>query len=231
MRALEALHHELAPLYVVKRQFVQRKAMNTYRAEAAEGFDGSALRAELEAALGEPFTELGFAKAVTAWQGDESAHAAELDIALRYAAWVAHTSAGRALHRGGVLFRLPRKIDPMQLVPLDTTHVGDAEAWKLAGGHIRRRDGFALTDRGMDFAHALGRVALLHLVSRAGQGFVRARAIRKEAGKRSAARESVQEERVRRHACRLSARREDLGVPQASRRRLANRGARDHLRR
>ena len=44
----------------------------------------------------------------------------------------------------------------MQLVPLDTTHVGDAEAWKLAGGRIRRRDGFALTDRGMDFAHALG---------------------------------------------------------------------------
>src|SRR6185312_15879047 len=28
VRALEAQHHELAPLYAVKRQFVQRKAMN-----------------------------------------------------------------------------------------------------------------------------------------------------------------------------------------------------------
>jgi hypothetical protein len=30
VRVLEARHHELAPLYAVKRQFVQRKAMNTY---------------------------------------------------------------------------------------------------------------------------------------------------------------------------------------------------------
>jgi NADPH-dependent glutamate synthase beta subunit-like oxidoreductase/NAD(P)H-flavin reductase len=151
VRALEAKHHELAPLYVVKRQFVQRKAMNTYKPEVALTFDGAAL----ESALGAPFTELAFAKAVLGWQHDETANAAVLDTALRYAAWAAHTPVGRAAHKGGVLFRAPRKLDPMQLVPLETTHVGDAEAWKLAGGHIRRRSGFALTDPGMDFARAL----------------------------------------------------------------------------
>ena len=155
VRALEAKHHELAPLYVVKRQFVQRKAMNTYKPDIALTFDGGALRGELESALGASFTELAFAKAVLTWQNDEAANAAVLDLALRYAAWAAHTPEGRALHKAGVLFRAPHKLDPMRLVPLETTHVGEAEAWKLAGGHIRRRAGFALTDTGMDFARAL----------------------------------------------------------------------------
>ena len=40
VQALEARHHELAPLYAVKRQFVQRKAMNAYKADVAIAFDG-----------------------------------------------------------------------------------------------------------------------------------------------------------------------------------------------
>src|SRR5262245_53749149 len=49
VRALEASHHALAPLFAVKRQFVQRKSMNAYKADAAAQFDGPALRAELDA--------------------------------------------------------------------------------------------------------------------------------------------------------------------------------------
>ena len=45
MQALEAQHHALAPLFAVKRQFVQRKAMNAYKADVAATFDGAALRA------------------------------------------------------------------------------------------------------------------------------------------------------------------------------------------
>src|SRR5688572_13687662 len=52
VRALEARHHELAPLYVVKRQFVQRKAMNAHRADAAAGFDAEGLRSRLEREVG-----------------------------------------------------------------------------------------------------------------------------------------------------------------------------------
>ncbi len=61
--------------------------MNTHRADVAATFDGSALRRNLEAAMGAPFSELGFANAVTRWQQDEVGNAAALDIALRYAAW------------------------------------------------------------------------------------------------------------------------------------------------
>ena len=42
------------------------------------------------------------------------------EIAKKYAAWAVHTPEGRAKHRSGVLFRVPRKPDPMHLVPVET---------------------------------------------------------------------------------------------------------------
>src|SRR5690349_20492703 len=161
VHALEARHHALAPLFTVKRQFVQRKAMNAYKADVASTFDGPALRAALDALLGPQGDvaafELAFARAVTLWQQDEVAHAAALDTAQRYAAWAAHTAAGRAAHRGGVLFRAPRKLDLMRLVPVEPVIVDDdVHALQIATSHgLRRREGFALTDRGTDLVGAL----------------------------------------------------------------------------
>ncbi len=155
VRNLEAAHHALAPLFSVKRLFVQRKAMNAYRADVAATFDGTALREALAAHLGPAFTELDFANAVTAWQQAADQHAEVLDLAARYAAWAAHTPEGRAAHRRGVLFRAPRKLDALRLVPIEATHVGEVEAWKLAGDHVRRREGFGLTDPGTDLVGAL----------------------------------------------------------------------------
>ena len=74
--ALQQAQHELAPLYACKRQVVQRKAMNKYKADEAACFDGDALRAELELRLGAPLDglpgELAFARAVGAWSADEA---------------------------------------------------------------------------------------------------------------------------------------------------------------
>ncbi|NDP41666.1 MAG: FAD-dependent oxidoreductase, partial [Aromatoleum sp.] len=80
---------------------------------------------------------------------------AVLDLAARYAAWAAHTADGRAAHQGGVLFRAPRKLDFMKLVPVEATAVAGVGAWKLAGDQVRRRDGFALTDQGTDLTGGL----------------------------------------------------------------------------
>jgi NADPH-dependent glutamate synthase beta subunit-like oxidoreductase/NAD(P)H-flavin reductase len=178
VRALEARHHALAPLFAVKRQFVQRKAMNAHRADVAATFDGDALRASLDALLaarasaaasmaadlaghaprdGDPF-ERAFADAVTDWQRDDAAFTFELDVAQRYAAWAAHTSEGRARHRRGVLFRAPRKLDPLHLVPVTVVESDGVAALVLAEDAAhgrRRRDGFALTDQGTDLAGAL----------------------------------------------------------------------------
>ena len=153
--ALAARHHELAPLYVVKRQFVQRKAANRYKAQEAAGFDGAALERSLEQAFGEPFTELAFARHVTRWQQDEAAHAGELETALRYAACALHTPAGRKRRQAGVLFKAPAKIDPLRLVPVQTDHTQGYPVHRLGEGQLRRREGFKLTDSGADLTRAL----------------------------------------------------------------------------
>src|SRR6266571_1702778 len=90
-RALAARHHELAPLYTVKRQFVQRRAGNKVKPEEAAKLDGPALEAELKKKFGGRFDELTFATRVAEWLVDEAKHAAELELALKYAAWALHT--------------------------------------------------------------------------------------------------------------------------------------------
>src|SRR5512134_1919870 len=127
-QALAARHHELAPLYSVKRLFVQRRALHKVKPEDArpDGFEFT--------------TELDFARKVTEWQKDEAANQAKLEGAARYAAWAVLTPDGKAKHRGGVLFKAPRKLDFMKLIP----HT-----------ELRHREGFALTDHGTGLAGAL----------------------------------------------------------------------------
>ena len=156
VRALEARHHQLAPLFAIKRQFVQRKAMNAFKADVAASFDGLALQHTMDTLLGAGWSELAFANAVTGWLADEPAHVEALEVAQRYAAWAAHTPAGRAATRGGVLFRAPRKLDFMHLVPIAATAVAGVSAWELPADHaLRQREGFVLTDAGTDLVGGL----------------------------------------------------------------------------
>jgi NADPH-dependent glutamate synthase beta subunit-like oxidoreductase/NAD(P)H-flavin reductase len=156
---LQAEQHELAPLYACKRQVVQRKAMNRYKPEEAASFDADALRAELEGRLGEPLSglsgELAFARCVGEWGQDEAAREADIDLALRYAAWAAHTPQGRARHKKGILFKAPHKLDFMRLIPVEREKRDGVELWRLPDDKLRRRDGFALTDAGTDLAGGL----------------------------------------------------------------------------
>src|SRR5437879_12457342 len=102
-RALAEKHNELAPLYAVKRQFVQRRAL--HKVKDTSGVDAVALEKQL---FGGPFTELQFAKKVSEGLHNEAAHTVQLEAAARYAAWATTTSEGREKHRAGVLFKAPR---------------------------------------------------------------------------------------------------------------------------
>src|SRR5947208_585923 len=155
VEALRERHDTLAPLYAVKRLFVQRRAAKKYAPDQAASFDGQALRAELEPLFDGEFTELRFAERVDAWMKAEAEHAAPLDLAARYAAWATHTAQGQHWHKGGVLFKLPRKIDPHHLIAVETEVVDGVAMLKLPASHRRARDGFALTDPGTDLAGAL----------------------------------------------------------------------------
>jgi len=62
--AIAAETAALDPVHACKRLFVQRQAVKKH--PDPSGFDGLVLRAALEALLGAPLTELGFAQHVTA---------------------------------------------------------------------------------------------------------------------------------------------------------------------
>ncbi|HEY6239781.1 MAG TPA: FAD-dependent oxidoreductase [Burkholderiales bacterium] len=154
--ALAARHDELAPLYSVKRQFVQRRAANKVKPEEAAKLDGLALEARLKEHLGGRFDELTFAKKVSHWLGDEAGHAAPLDLAMKYSAWALHTPAGREHVQSGVLFKAPAKIDPQNLLAHAEKHIREGVVvHTIRPEHIRRRQGFTLTDSGTDLVGAL----------------------------------------------------------------------------
>jgi hypothetical protein len=115
---LQAKHHRLAPLYAVKRKFVQRKALTGYTAESASEVNGFKLASELEALMLEPFTELAFATHVAKWLDAPAQHEKHLQLATQYTAWATLSPAGKAKHAKGVLFKLPHKLDMHHLVPV-----------------------------------------------------------------------------------------------------------------
>ncbi|HET7362326.1 MAG TPA: FAD-dependent oxidoreductase, partial [Burkholderiales bacterium] len=149
-RALAERHNQLAPLYSVKRQFVQRRALHKVKPADLASFDPQAAAREL---FGGEFTELDFARKVTAWLANEAQHAHALELAARYAAWATTTPAGRAKHAPGVLFKAPQKLDYMRLVPVHTDTSRGFAAHRLE--HLRHREGFRLTDAGTDLTGAL----------------------------------------------------------------------------
>src|SRR5438477_11131881 len=98
VRALQARHEKLAPLYSVKRLFVQRRAVKEIKEADAAQLHGPRLAEELDTLIGgTPVSfdtrdgalawELRYAEAVGRWLDDEAAHQLALKAALEYAAW------------------------------------------------------------------------------------------------------------------------------------------------
>ena len=155
LHELQAKHNELAPLYSVKRKFIQKKALTGYTPEKASLIDGYAIAAELEAFTLEPLTERSYADHVARWMEDEPAHAEALRLAALYAAWAVLTPEGRAIHHKGILFRQPHKLDMMHLVPTVVTETHGLVQLQFRPEQWRKREGFQLTDAGADLTGAL----------------------------------------------------------------------------
>ena len=144
----------LDPIHACKRLFVQRQATKKYNDPSA--FDGPALRAALEDKCGEILTEEAFARHVAAWE--KAANVEALDLALRYASWATLTDAGKAAHKGGTLFRVPHRVDPQHLVAVETIERDGVTMLRLPEHEWRHREGFALTDAGMNTQQALDQI-------------------------------------------------------------------------
>ena len=119
IRAMQARHHKLAPLYSVKRLFVQRRAVKGVKEADAAGLDGPALARELDRLMSvSPDEKVAittwerrFAEHIANWLADEAANAEPLALAQSYAAWATLSEEGRRKHRRGVLFKIPHRLD------------------------------------------------------------------------------------------------------------------------
>jgi NADPH-dependent glutamate synthase beta subunit-like oxidoreductase/NAD(P)H-flavin reductase len=155
VRELQARHNAFEPLLSLKRRFVQKKAISGVTAAQASAINGPALAAELETLFNGPLTEDNFVEHVSKWLDEEAANAAQLKIAQQYAAWAALSPAGIARHRGGVLFKVPHKLDQLHLIPVETIEIDGVPRLELNQHHLRHREGFELTDPGTNLAGAL----------------------------------------------------------------------------
>jgi NADPH-dependent glutamate synthase beta subunit-like oxidoreductase/NAD(P)H-flavin reductase len=161
--ALKERHFALAPLYSCKRLFVQRRAAKSMTPEQAAALDGKTLHKKLISFFSDPRPpipdpssfELAFAVHVMRWLDAPDANAEALLAATRYAAWAALAPEGRQKYGGGILFKIPRKLDPQHLIAFETEVKDGVTLLKIPDAHRRVRDGFALTDDGGSLAKAL----------------------------------------------------------------------------
>jgi NADPH-dependent glutamate synthase beta subunit-like oxidoreductase/NAD(P)H-flavin reductase len=155
VRALQERHHALAAVYSVKRRFIQKKAISGVTREQASAIHGGAAAAELEALFHEPLSESSFVTHVSRWLEAEAQHQPHLAAAAKYAAWAALSPAGIEKHRHGVLFRVPHKLDSEHLIHVETLISNGVAELALPPREWRHREGFKLTDAGMDLSGAL----------------------------------------------------------------------------
>jgi NADPH-dependent glutamate synthase beta subunit-like oxidoreductase/NAD(P)H-flavin reductase len=155
IEALGARHNALAPLFAFKRKFIQKRAISGVTREQAIAIEGPALAAELESLFGEPLSQQAFFQHVSHWLENETEHAPRIQLAARYAAWAALSPAGIRKHHGDVLFKVAHKLDQHHLIPVDSIQINGLPAIGLPPDRWRDRQGFKLTDAGMDLTSAL----------------------------------------------------------------------------
>jgi NADPH-dependent glutamate synthase beta subunit-like oxidoreductase/NAD(P)H-flavin reductase len=153
--ALQARHNQLAPLLAFKRKFVQKRAISGVTKEQASSINGLALAAELDSLCGEPLTQSSFFEHVSHWLENETEHAPWIQTAARYAAWAALSPAGIRKHHADVLFKVPHKLDSFHLIPVEEIVESGVAKLRLPEDRWRNRQGFKLTDAGMDLSGAL----------------------------------------------------------------------------
>ncbi len=78
-----------------------------------------------------------------------------LQLATQYTAWATLSPQGKELHKRGVLFKVPHKLDYHHLVPVEPVVSDGLVRLELSSEHWRHREGFQLTDAGTDLKGAL----------------------------------------------------------------------------
>ena len=181
VRALQARHDELAPLYSVKRLFVQRRAVKGIKEADAAAIDGPALARELDTLIGVAIAistpaggspgNCAMPSMSRAGSRTRPAHAVPLEMRSANTPpgrrW---RRKGRRKHRRGLLFKVPHRLDMHHLVPVETVERDGVTMLRLPEDEWRRARRLC-ADRPRHRPRRRARPGeLLHLVPQPGQG-------------------------------------------------------------
>ena len=145
-------HQKFGIILEVNRQFVQRIAIKKYPKDIAEAFDAETMRHGLNTFVNID-DQYALAAKILDWLSHPEDYQSELDLAARYVAWGAQTELGQKKHHDQTLFSIPHKLDPHHLIPVERT--GNEGTWELPHHKQRFREGFSLTDTGLNLESAL----------------------------------------------------------------------------
>ncbi len=108
-KKLQQKHYDLAIIYKIKRNFVQRVVAKELK-EQIDDFDGFRFLQDKKITGDIDEIELKLAQKI-----DKSAEE-DLEILKKYSAWALYSDKGKKFHRNGALFILPQKIDYQNLI-------------------------------------------------------------------------------------------------------------------
>jgi len=141
-------HHRYRLASHFKRNFIQRDVLHTYK--SAKGIDGNSILESLSEKLGQTFDptdEVTFAHLGLA--ALNRSDQAVIDLFRQYVAWAVYSDDGKQRHQIGFLFKTPAVTDPQERFPINK------ELGTIVSPSVASRNGFDLTDQGIDTAHAV----------------------------------------------------------------------------
>ncbi|MEQ9116492.1 MAG: FAD-dependent oxidoreductase [Rickettsiales bacterium] len=150
LSSLKDEHNNFKEIYRCKRNFVQRIVARDYKDFDFSEFDKEQSFSELVALIGS-YNEYNYAKFVNQWLEDKENNHRKIEVAAKFAAWVMFTEKGKDEYRASILFHIPKKTDPENLIDIKKSE----EIIYSGCNHLDSRDSFSLTDKGASLEEAL----------------------------------------------------------------------------
>lgn len=151
---LQKTQKDFDPIITMKRQFIQRHVLKRYNLDDVQNFDIHHIEKQLTALIGSSFDEDILVKNISKWQENSNNYENELEIVAQYCAWMCLHESARNIRKKSILFKNPQKINPQNLIDLETTFEKNISLLKSKECDSTRHD-FSSSDPGYNQEQAL----------------------------------------------------------------------------
>ena len=137
-------------IYLCKRDFIQRNVSKKFNIANLDQINFLELEKNIKERLG-IISEINIANDIILLLKDRENNKEILDIYFNYCAFIFFSDEKKDYRKNSILFNLPKKIDPENLINLDK----NSQELFLKDSDLKVREGFSLTDNGSDLEKIL----------------------------------------------------------------------------